>query len=95
MVSFFMSASQSPVNRQFVERYHQRWKEYPSYAAEAAYTGLYLFKGAVEKANQAGGGWPDDEAIAKSLEGLAMVAPSGNVRVRPVTDFVPSGATKR
>jgi len=76
-------ASQSPVNRLFVERYHQRWKEYPSYAAEAAYTGLYLFKGAVEKANQAGGGWPDDEAIAKSLEGLGMAAPSGHVRVRP------------
>ncbi len=76
-------ASQSPVNRQFVQRYHQRWNEYPSYTAEAAYTGLYLFKTAVEKANRATGGWPDDEAISKHLEGLTMSAPSGEVRVRP------------
>jgi branched-chain amino acid transport system substrate-binding protein len=76
-------ANLSPVNRQFVERYHRRWKEYPSYAAEAAYTALYLFKAAAEKANRAGGGWPDDEAISKHLEGLTLLAPSGQVRIRP------------
>ena len=73
----------APLNKRFVERYHERWKEYPSYAAEAAYTGLYLFKTAVEKANRAAGGWPDDEAIIKQLEGLSISAPSGTVTVRP------------
>ena len=44
--------NRSAINKRFVERYVQRWNEYPSYAAEAAYTGLYLFKTAVEKANR-------------------------------------------
>lgn len=61
----------------------KRWKEYPSYAAEAAYTGMYLFKNAVEKANrQLGGGWPEDDAVIKQLEGLSIEAPAGHVTVR-------------
>src|SRR3989449_1201566 len=78
----YPSPSQSPRNKQFVDRYHQRWKEYPSYAAEAAYTGLYLFKNAVEKASAATGGWPDDEAIIKQLEGSSIAAPAGTVTIR-------------
>jgi branched-chain amino acid transport system substrate-binding protein len=78
----YAAPGQSAVNRQFVERYHQRWKEYPSYLAEAAYTGLHLFRTAVEKANRATGGWPDDEAIIKQLEGLSIAAPSGTVTIR-------------
>ncbi len=75
--------NRSPINRRFVERYFQRWKEYPSYVAEAAYTGLYFFKTAVEKAHrQAGGGWPDDQAIVKQLEGLSIEAPAGTVTIR-------------
>src|SRR5215470_4566337 len=79
----YPAPDRSALNRQFVERYYQRWKEYPSYAAEAAYTGLYLFKAAVEKASTAtGGGWPDDEAVIKQLEGLSIEAPAGLVTVR-------------
>ena len=75
--------NRSAINKRFVERYVQRWNEYPSYAAEAAYTGLYLFKTAVEKANrQAGGGWPEDGAIIKQLEGLSIEAPAGVVTIR-------------
>ena len=73
----------SAANKRFVETYHKRWGEYPSYAAEAAYTGLYLFKTAVENANkQVGGGWPDDDAIIRQLEGLSIEAPSGLVTIR-------------
>src|SRR5437899_2235641 len=67
----------------FDEAYQKRWNEYPSYAAEAAYTGLYLFKTAVEKANkQAGGGWPEDDAVIKQLEGLSIEGPAGLVTIR-------------
>jgi branched-chain amino acid transport system substrate-binding protein len=76
-------AGASAANRRFVEAYLARWNEYPSYAAEAAYTGLYLFKTAVERANtQVGGGWPEDDAIIKQLEGLSIEAPAGLVTVR-------------
>jgi branched-chain amino acid transport system substrate-binding protein len=76
-------AGRSAANKRFVESYQKRWNEYPSYTAEAAYTGLYLFKTAVEKANrQAGGGWPEDDAIIKQLEGLSIEAPAGLVTIR-------------
>lgn len=71
-----------PVNDRFVESYRKRWNEYPSYAAEAAYTGLNLFKTAVEKANQEVGGWPEDDAIIKHLEGLSLEGPAGLVTIR-------------
>lgn len=71
-----------PVNDRFVERYRKRWNEYPTYTAEAAYTGLNLFKTAVERANQQVGGWPEDEAIIKQLEGLSMEGPAGLVTIR-------------
>ena len=72
----------SAINARFVERYHERWKEYPAMTAEAAYTGLHLFRTAVERAHRAGGGWPDDEAIIKQLEGLSIEAPAGTVTIR-------------
>jgi branched-chain amino acid transport system substrate-binding protein len=74
--------NRSAVNRAFVERFRQRWNEYPSYAAEAAYTGLHLFRTAVERASKQGGGWPDDDAIIRNLEGLSIEAPAGLVTVR-------------
>lgn len=75
----YPAPARSPLNKQFVERYQQRWKEYPNYTAEAAYTGLHLFKAAVEKANKEADGWPSDEAISRALEGT-IAAPSGTVR---------------
>src|SRR5262249_12848837 len=78
----YAPAGASAANRRFVEAYQKRWGEYPSYAAEAAYTGLYLFKTAIEQANKQAGGWPDDDAIIKQLEGLSIEAPAGHVTVR-------------
>src|SRR5438309_11941637 len=73
----YPSAERWPINKSFVERYHKRWKEYPSFESDGAYTALYLYKQAVEKANQLVGGWPDDEAIIAMLEGTGIDAPGG------------------
>jgi len=72
-----------PINDGFVERYHKRWKEYPSFESDGGYTALYLLKAAIEKANQLIGGWPDDDAIISQLEGLGLDAPSGYIYIRP------------
>ena len=71
-----------PLNRQFVQRFNNRWKEYPTIAAESAYTGMYFIKAAVEKANRMLGGWPDPEAVIAMLEGLSLAAPAGYVHIR-------------
>src|SRR5262247_371806 len=48
-----------PLNTQFVKKYYERWKEYPNFQSEGAYSTLYMLKTAIEKANRLAGGWPD------------------------------------
>ena len=72
-----------PANNIFVRKYFNRWKEYPNFEAEGAYTAMYMLKTAIEKANKLVGGWPDDEAIIGQLEGLMYPGPAGYVYIRP------------
>jgi branched-chain amino acid transport system substrate-binding protein len=72
-----------PANARFVKAYYDRWKEYPNFEAEGAYTALHMLRVAVEKANQLVGGWPDDDAIIAMLEGLMYAGPSGYNYIRP------------
>ena len=72
-----------PANKTFVEKYFARWKEYPNFQAEGAYTATYMLKQAIEKANHFTGGWPDDDAIISQLEGMGYAGPGGYVYIRP------------
>src|SRR6185295_17052151 len=74
-----------PLNTEFVKKYYDRWKEYPNFQSEGAYSTLYMLKTAVEKANKLAGGWPDDDAIISQLEGLMHPGPAGYVYIRPDT----------
>jgi branched-chain amino acid transport system substrate-binding protein len=71
------------LNSSFVKKYFERWKEYPNFQAEGAYTTLMLLKQTVEKANKLTGGWPDDEALINLLEGASISGPAGYVHIRP------------
>ena len=71
-----------PLNTEFVKKFHDRWKEYPNFEAEGAYTTLYMLKIAIEKANRLVGGWPDEDAIIAMLEGLSWDSPAGYVHIR-------------
>ena len=66
-----------PLNTQFVKKYYDKWKEYPNFQSEGAYSTLYMLKTAIEKANKLMGGWPDDDAIISQLEGLMHPGPAG------------------
>src|SRR6266511_741479 len=72
-----------PLNDTFVKKYYDRWKEYPNFQAEGAYSTLHLLKQVVEKANKITGGWPDDEAIISQLEGASISGPAGYLHIRP------------
>jgi branched-chain amino acid transport system substrate-binding protein len=72
-----------PLNTSFVQRYHKRWNEYPSFESDGGYAALYAYKAAVEKANQLTGGWPEDEAIISMLEGMGLDTPAGYLYIRP------------
>ena len=78
----YPSGDRWPENKAFVERYYARWKEYPNFQSEGAYSALYLLKSAIERANKLVGGWPDDEVIISQLENLGMDTPSGYLYIR-------------
>jgi branched-chain amino acid transport system substrate-binding protein len=75
-------ANRWPINQRFVQRFHKRWNEFPTIAAESAYTAMYFIKAATEKANRLVGGWPDTDAVIALLEGMHMAAPAGYVYIR-------------
>jgi len=79
----FPPGNRWPPNKVFVEKYFARWKEYPNFQAEGAYTATHMLKTAIEKANRLMGGWPDDDAIISQLEGLGYSGPAGYVYIRP------------
>ena len=81
--SYHFSASRSPLNTAFVDRYYAEWREYPNFGAEVAYTAMHAYRTAVERANRLGGGWPDDEAVIKQLEGMTAAGPGGTIYIRP------------
>src|SRR5262245_8871963 len=72
-----------PYNDTFVKKYFDRWKEYPNFQSEGAYSTLYMFKTAVERANKLMGGWPDEDAIIGQLEGMMHPGPAGYLYIRP------------
>ena len=79
----FPAGNRWPPNRTFVDKYYARWKEYPNFQAEGAYTATMMLKGAIEKANHFLGGWPDDDAIISQLEGMGYAGPGGYIYFRP------------
>lgn len=79
----FPAGNRWPPNKTFVEKYFARWKEYPNFQAEGAYTATLMLKAAIEKANHFLGGWPDDDAIITQLEGMGYAGPGGYVYIRP------------
>jgi len=76
-------ANRWPLNKTFIEKYLARWKEYPNFQGEGAYTATYMLKTAIEKANSLAGGWPSDDAIISQLEGIMFAGPGGYTYIRP------------
>jgi branched-chain amino acid transport system substrate-binding protein len=71
---YFFLTPDTPLNRNFVKTYFERFKEYPDYMAEETYAGVYFLKAAVERA----GTTETDRVIAAiEKESLAWETPEG------------------
>src|SRR5207247_2821343 len=79
----FPPGNKWPINTLFVRKYYNRWKEYPNFEAEGAYTAVHMLRMAIARANRLAGGWPDDDAIIHELEGLSWESPAGYIQIRP------------
>jgi branched-chain amino acid transport system substrate-binding protein len=77
---YFFTTPDSAENREFVKKFHEKYKEYPDYMAEETYAGVYFIKAAVERAGKV-----DAEAIIKAVEKepLAWMTPEGWKIMRP------------
>jgi branched-chain amino acid transport system substrate-binding protein len=71
---YFFLTPDSPMNRQFVKAYQERFKEYPDYMAEETYAGVYFLKAAIERA-----GTTETEKVIAAVEKapLAWETPEG------------------
>jgi len=58
-----------PLNSAFVKKYLDRWKEYPNFQSEGAYTTLMLLKQTIEKANKLTGAGPTMRPSSASWKG--------------------------
>lgn len=74
---YWFLAKDTDINKKFVEAYKKRFEKYPSYNAQNAYTGVYVYKAAIEKA-----GSTDPEKIAAAMAGLTVNSPTGEFTIR-------------
>ncbi|MDJ0717062.1 MAG: ABC transporter substrate-binding protein [Prochloraceae cyanobacterium] len=74
---YWWQTPDTQINRSFVEKFRQRYNNYPSYNAQNAYVGLHLLAAAANDA-----GTTDTEAVIKALEGREYEAPMGKLRLR-------------
>jgi branched-chain amino acid transport system substrate-binding protein len=74
---YWFLANDSEVNKKFVAAYHGKFGKYPSYNAQNAYAGVYIYKAAIEKA-----GSIDPEKIVDALSGLTVEVPAGKITIR-------------
>lgn len=91
---YWFEEPQTERNKAFVQRFFERFGEYPHIVAHDAYGTIYLLKKAIEKA-----GTKETEAVIEAMEGLEFETPGYNRRIRKidhqaVTD-VPWGRTEK
>src|SRR5207245_11653023 len=67
----FPPGNRWPLNTLFVRKYYNRWKEYPNFQAEGAYTAVNMLHNAMTRANRLTAVCRDADAIIQELEGLA------------------------
>ncbi len=62
----------SPVNKEFVERFQKRWSRFPNYSAETTYSAVMIAKAAIEKARSL-----DSDKMVDALKGMEINTPAG------------------
>ena len=69
---YFNLDNPTALQKQFVEQYEAKYKDYPNWEADRAYFAMEVYKVAIEKAYKAKNAWPDKEAIIDAMEGLQV-----------------------
>ncbi|GLI23096.1 branched-chain amino acid transport system substrate-binding protein [Xanthobacter flavus] len=80
---YFAKPNPSAAQKEFVDYYMDRFKDYPHWECERAYFAMNLYKGGVEKVVAAkGGSWPKPEEVAQAMEGITFESFGGPAAMR-------------
>ena len=74
---YFNLDNPSPLQRQFVQEYETKYKDYPNWEADRAYFAMQIYKEGVEKAYKAKNAWPGTEDVINAMEGLRIESLGG------------------
>lgn len=79
---YFNLDNPTALQKQFVQEYEAKYKDYPNWEADRAYFAMYVYKEGVEKAYKAKNAWPDKEAVIDAMEGLKIDSLGGPAMMR-------------
>lgn len=75
---YFDNPNGSPMAKEFVAWYADKYKDYPNWESDRAYFAIASYKEAVERASKAKGGqWPSTEDVIATMEGGLSVESLG------------------
>lgn len=90
-VRFYPPWSRWPANKEFNERFVQRFGEkafgMSAQSAANTYTDLFAIKAGIERAAAFVGGWPDIDEVAESMVGMQVISPKGVLTIREDHDM--------
>jgi len=79
---YFDLPNASPLQKQFVQEYEAKYKDYPHWEADRAYFAIQVYKAGVEAAYKAKNAWPGKEDVINAIEGVKVESLGGPGHMR-------------
>ena len=79
---YFDLPNAGALQKQFVQEYEAKYKDYPHWEADRAYFAMQVYKAGVEAAQKAKNAWPSQEDIINAMEGIKVESLGGPCQLR-------------
>ena len=79
---YFDHPRASALQKQFVQEYEAKYKDYPHWEADRAYFAMQVYKAGVEAAQKAKNAWPGKEDVISAMEGIKVESLGGPGQMR-------------
>jgi branched-chain amino acid transport system substrate-binding protein len=79
---YFDLPNASALQKQFVQEYEAKYKDYPHWEADRAYFAMQVYKAGVEAAHKAKNAWPSQDDIIGAMEGVKIESLGGPGQMR-------------
>lgn len=79
---YFDHPKASALQKQFVQEYADKYKDYPHWEADRAYFAMQAYKAGVEAAQKAKNAWPTQEDVINAMEGIKVESLGGPGHMR-------------